>query len=361
MAVLKAGTAKGWNKSQQTDRMDQPFLQGLNKKVRLKLSRLRIKGTEPIIEYISEIVTQILNEAALEPSTECKSTSFILEQSKEVKTKWCKMHRNGTHSTEECLSTQKDSKAREVEKKSSSMNKNSSSYYYLKENCPGYKRIELSDTINEVPVLFVLGTEAYANSIDSNIAERCKLEKSDVKREKNITLGDGSHTKKIGTINCDFEINTLEKTKIKEEFILLPNLASSNIILGMPFLQRQRVILDFSHHLIRINERFIRIEDNEDNDAALDELIGRLRVLNENSNDINYKLENMLVGYKLSNPELGCITVLPHRIKLKDNRSITSKPYPIPLALEEPVKLEVQRLLKEGIIRSSESEYSSPV
>lgn len=44
---------------------------------------------------------------------------------------------------------------------------------------------------------------------------------------------------------------------MKEEFIVVKKLASPHVILGIPFMQRQNVILDFEQGLVKINERFI--------------------------------------------------------------------------------------------------------
>ena len=57
----------------------------------------------------------------------------------------------------------------------------------------------------------------------------------------------------------------------------------------------------------------------------------------------------------------GKSNVIQHQILLTDSTPIRSKPYPLPYAIRENLKTEIQEKLDLGIIRASASPYASPI
>jgi len=57
----------------------------------------------------------------------------------------------------------------------------------------------------------------------------------------------------------------------------------------------------------------------------------------------------------------GLTQVVEHKILLTDHNPIRCKPYPIPFALRETVKSEVEEMCRLGVIERSDSPYSSPL
>ena len=57
----------------------------------------------------------------------------------------------------------------------------------------------------------------------------------------------------------------------------------------------------------------------------------------------------------------GKSNVIQHQITLTDSTSIRSKPYPLPYAIRENLKTEIQEMLDLGIIRTSTSPYAAPI
>ena len=53
--------------------------------------------------------------------------------------------------------------------------------------------------------------------------------------------------------------------------------------------------------------------------------------------------------------------VTQHQITLTDSTPIRSKPYPLPYAIRENVKTEIEEMLDLGIIRASALPYASPI
>lgn len=56
------------------------------------------------------------------------------------------------------------------------------------------------------------------------------------------------------------------------------------------------------------------------------ELTVRLCQISQDPSKERKELTEIIKKYKLLTPDLGCIKVLPHRIQLKTNEIVTSKP-----------------------------------
>ncbi|KAG0430417.1 Retrovirus-related Pol polyprotein from transposon 17.6 [Dictyocoela muelleri] len=59
-------------------------------------------------------------------------------------------------------------------------------------------------------------------------------------------------------------------------------------------------------------------------------------------------------------PEIGTIPNYEHTIRLTKDTIICRKPYRVPISLEEPVKIEIEKLMRLNIIRKSQSPFTSP-
>ena len=59
--------------------------------------------------------------------------------------------------------------------------------------------------------------------------------------------------------------------------------------------------------------------------------------------------------------KLGLSDVLTHKIELTDDTPCVSRPYKIPQSLEKPVQQEIDRLLEQGVISESTSDYCAPM
>lgn len=57
----------------------------------------------------------------------------------------------------------------------------------------------------------------------------------------------------------------------------------------------------------------------------------------------------------------GSTELVEHEVRLTSDEPVRLKPYPVPHALKEGIKQEIESMLKLGIIEPSESNYSSPI
>ena len=58
---------------------------------------------------------------------------------------------------------------------------------------------------------------------------------------------------------------------------------------------------------------------------------------------------------------LGETDVIQHQIRLTDDAPIRCKPYPLPYAMREELRNEVNTMLEMGVVRPSTSPYTSPI
>ena len=53
--------------------------------------------------------------------------------------------------------------------------------------------------------------------------------------------------------------------------------------------------------------------------------------------------------------------MIKHKIELTENDPVRSRPYPLPYAMRENLKREIDDMLSLGIIRESSSPFASPI
>jgi hypothetical protein len=96
----------------------------------------------------------------------------------------------------------------------------------------------------------------------------------------------------------------------------------------------------------------------------LDELENLVRTDHMNE-DERIAILNLIKKYsqivKFANEPLGSTNLLKHTIKTKNDDPIYSRNYRYPIAFKKDIKIEIDKLLKDNIIRPSNSPYNSPV
>ena len=85
-------------------------------------------------------------------------------------------------------------------------------------------------------------------------------------------------------------------------------------------------------------------------------------VNNELNDEQKDELQRLLKKYSDTFTDVPGVTKAGHHdIEVSDSRPIHCRPYPLPHALRETVKKEVQEMLDYGVIEPSSSPYASPV
>ena len=84
------------------------------------------------------------------------------------------------------------------------------------------------------------------------------------------------------------------------------------------------------------------------------------------SEDLFEDQRRMLKDFSRQYPDVitdmpGETDVIQHRVKLADDTPIGCKPYPLPYAMREALRNEVDSMLEMGAVRPSTSPYASPI
>jgi len=121
-----------------------------------------------------------------------------------------------------------------------------------------------------------------------------------------------------------------------------------------------------------VDEISVAVLEQEESDPLQLELLSRSKGQHETYKDVHVNTElsdsqkrellALLQEFQNIFSDLPGITdTAEHRIQLTDNNPIRCKPYPIPYALRDVVKSEIDEMCRLGIIEPSESPYSSPL
>ncbi|KAI5153692.1 hypothetical protein ENBRE01_3227, partial [Enteropsectra breve] len=338
------------------------FWEGLSKKTRLEMARLSQSGSACITEYISKIEEKIIQETTLErlqPRNNKRiMTATAPATNPMMKGKWCNMHKTSAHDNTECFMQKK----RNAAKTKSPDNKTIYNYLLL-EDFVSTSRLEFQGKLNNVQVVFNLDTGADENYISESLA--AQINHAQVKRgdPKTIQLANGTSIETDSCLSAAISFEALKNISITETFRVIPSKLDNYAILGLKFLDKNDVVIDFKSKILKIQSNYIVLptRNNKELNIYDQQLFEKLHATGQlNKENYEQELENFIKTHKLSNPTLGCIPVTPYRMFLIDEKPIASKPYSFPHKLVEPVKREIQRLLDAGIINKSSSHFAAP-
>ncbi len=182
--------------------------------------------------------------------------------------------------------------------------------------------------------------------------------------ENKVTLADGKEIKILGQIELQFQILGLNHCRFTENFKIIKEI-EVDCILGLEFLLRQGIKIDFDQMRLECNQEAITFgerEIHEWRESPEAELITSNKLFHvlEDKEETRKEITNIIDQFKNTNPELGLIVNSEFSIDLSDNEPVREKPYPIPFKSYLKIKDEIDKLLNLGIIRKSTSPYGAP-
>lgn len=165
----------------------------------------------------------------------------------------------------------------------------------------------------------------------------------------------------------------IEKNTILIPFIVVKNLNEKGII-GNDFLEIHEAAIDLGKRNLTLNVNNIKnkiklLDKIQEQPVHLrtvsTKVIMEPSVTNKQiglPNKLQDKLDNLVNQFPEVFSEVpGKIKNYTCKIRLKDNRPINQRPYPIPITKKEAVKKEIQRMVDLDIIEVSRSPYSLPI
>jgi len=163
------------------------------------------------------------------------------------------------------------------------------------------------------------------------------------------------------------------KERIHTPFIVINNLNEKGII-GNDFLEKNKSTIDYEKRLltIRIDNHIYDIPFSKRNvkqpvhlraicTQPITESVEQVQ-FKTLPNRIQEKLDKLIQRYPNVFRNIpGEIDGYECRIRLKNDKPINQRPYPIPVTKREVVEKEIKRMLDMGIIKHSRSPYSVPI
>ena len=259
---------------------------------------------------------------------------------------------------------------RRRETKDSSMNKSRTDYRYRKGEEKGSHslfidasrdteiiNLELEGKIQNQTkdIKICLDSGSKENFINEETAQRAEKEKTD--KPIQIEIANGKKISLFERVKISLEIFQIPHTIFNVSCFILPGLPTG-VNLGLRFLNSQKAILNFSDKTISISNHILEMpRPIREPIPWADKMITEKAMIIDTRNS---QLERILKNYKNNENNLGLIPNVTHRIRLKENSVIASKPYTVPLALRKEFQNEITRLEQKGIIRTSTSPFASP-
>ncbi|GBL74845.1 hypothetical protein AVEN_243693-1 [Araneus ventricosus] len=155
------------------------------------------------------------------------------------------------------------------------------------------------------------------------------------------------------------------------------------IILGMPELAKYDLTIDCSQQKISQNGKNLYEIKNDKNKQKISLHISECKQINSNCSqttedqvnlppsvtenkcelrkEVKVIIENFDSVFSKDKYDVGALRVEPQRIVLNSDLPVSLRPYRTSPVEEQEIKSQVEKLLQAGLIKESNSPYSSPV
>lgn len=240
----------------------------------------------------------------------------------------------------------------------------------------------------------MIDSGSEASLISQNIIDKFPQLNKHIIKVNRVTLI-GPNQKKLYDVNKMLNINLeFNEKNVLFQLLIVPNMPM-DIVIGSDYLNKYKAKIDYETRKLCIDDiwvefkkdrdEFMYIKGNEqskvgfdegrnekemyfcgnDNyyDDEVDEEIFDINKIKINVND-NYESEvrAALKKYeRLVSNEMRVAESYVHRLEVRDITNFKEKTYPIPYMHKEKVKIEIGKLLKDGIIERSNTPYINPL
>lgn len=161
-----------------------------------------------------------------------------------------------------------------------------------------------------------------------------------------ITTADGQPQHVLGYVWVPVTLNNITRP-IK--ILVIPSLQHS-LILGIDFLKEFGIEVNFQKLSYKTNFNSICV-------------VNKLQPVSSLSPEQNLQLSEVTKLFKSIGPsdKLGLTNLLKHTIDTGNNKPFKQRQYPLPYAMQKCLNEEIDKMLKLGIIESSNSPWNSPI
>ena len=167
--------------------------------------------------------------------------------------------------------------------------------YLLHDKPKNAENIKLEGEINKNKVNFIMDTGSNTNVISKKLVDKLNIESKYSSCYTNITLGNGKEIKIIGKGVCYINIYKIPSVNYKIELSIIES-EIDEIILGVNFMEKENVIINFKDYLIEVDNKTIYFGEEKIN-AISDpdkELIGKVNFFYTKIDKVNNKISSMI-------------------------------------------------------------------
>jgi hypothetical protein len=342
-----------------TQRVEEFFYNGLTKRTQLEMVRLNVKNTSEMLCIIQTTENTMIEQMRNSKSTNNKQNNEQFENRKfkheneNKPKKFCEFHKSTGHSTEECRSR------KTFNSKKFNNNEREGKSLALCEPKAKPKALETTCTINGHTLNTMIDTGSAFNYNKEEVTTKTGIQPIPTEVHQTcMANGENVQSDKKILTNILFQGDT--NVEYKCELRLLKNLATE-VILGIEFLERNNTIIDLKEGVITIYGKQYELEGITPTSNAYERtLTEKTKIFSCKTESTQEKINNIIKEFKESSKGLGNIQGVEHKINTRVETAIRCKPYRVPLNIMKETRNELNKLIENGIIRKSNSEYCSP-
>ncbi len=249
----------------------------------------------------------------------------------------------------------------------------------------GYQNLQLPVTIKHTNINAIIDTGSTFSLVQYKIWKKLTKKGDDQfsTSKQNFILANGQSQKAIGKVRWMCEIKE-EKFEV-EFFVMEDKDLAVSVILGLDFLQKSKMVLDFNtlhFHLPDVAQKKCTFpfysQDGPSNNhfymAVLDtdeppiisgadhNLIVEAAMHAETTPEIQAQLKDLMLKWPtVCTQNIGRTNVIRHQIITTDQQPVRKKPYKVSVFRNDFIEGQVKELLEKKIIQPSTSPWASPV
>ncbi|KAF9760824.1 Transposon Tf2-6 polyprotein [Nosema granulosis] len=340
------------------------FYNGLGKYTYGRIIEQEFQGSDDVFEYLKGIELKVKARSA--EMKESPSTNHFGKTHNNMRTqyqnnvrqgqKYCKLHKECSHTTEECRTYDKDYYKKNNDSKAQEHN------YLIKETTNNPTKTAICGRINNKKVELRLDCGASKSFIKNDTVKELGLQLREVETITTV-FGNGKTERINHAVEVDISLKGFDRP-VKEELYVLDSLPE-DILLGNEFLFNNELVLDYKHRVIIMDKKIIPMKGNDEKyiDEIDEILYERLLIIDQEAEIADTELETQLKEYINDNEDFSKMKIPPIELfvddKIKDFK-LTPQYYSVPIKYEKGAKEEIRRLLKADIIEESRVPYASP-
>ncbi|KAG0435937.1 Retrovirus-related Pol polyprotein from transposon opus [Dictyocoela muelleri] len=201
----------------------------------------------------------------------------------------------------------------------------------------------------------MVDTGSVENYIPDSMVSRHNISVGQLKERKTVELANGSSVSIYEHCNLQFEIMGNTNIKYKSEFLVLPN-PTETLILGMRFLTENDAVINLKEGTLTLDGFEYEIcQSSLTNNQYDNAIITKSKICS-----VKDDIKNLIKTAIKTNPALGNITVVEHKIQLSSEPENSFKEYPVPVGIMNEVREHLNILIEKGIIEERNCQFSSP-